>query len=340
MPEVPLQSSLSVSRGDGLPSTPVGLQPGVHLSPNSSNSEVPSQAPEILSHSNHGGAILAEEAVVHDPLAAQHPASNPPAVLSRSPISRPVPPSGPGQTAPNSMEVERIRLREQGCSQEVITTLMQARKNSTNTTYTRVWERFFLMAQLKGWDPVSPAPSQILEFLQSGVDKGLNSSTLKVQISALSAKTGTRWAIHPLVIQFMRACLKIRPPRRPSFPTWDLSVVLEALSIPPFFPFDSISLWDLSLKLSFLIAISSARRVSEIQALMAKEPYLVFLSDRVVLRPSDRFLPKVASAFHYNQDIVLHILRTRTANLTLWTLNLPYPAIFQLPLTFERQIPS
>ena len=38
---------------------------------------------------------------------------------------------------------------------------------------------------------------------------------------------------------------------------------------------------------------------------MATEPYLVFFPDRVVLKPSDRFRPKVASSFHYNQDIVL-----------------------------------
>ena len=185
---------------------------------------------------------------------------------------------------------------------------MQARKVTTNTVYTRVWERFAHLAQLKGWNHASPDPYQILEFLQTGIDKGLSSSTLKVQISALSAKTGTRWALHPLIIQFMKACIKIRPPRKPSFPAWDLSVVLEALSNPPFFPLNSISLWDLTLKLTFLIAIASARRVSELQALMSKEPYLVFLPDRVILRPSDRFLPKVTSAFHYGQDIVLPCL--------------------------------
>lgn len=41
------------------------------------------------------------------------------------------------------------------------------------------------------------------------------------------------------------------------------------------------------------------------QALLISEPYMFLYTDRVVLRPSDCFIPKVATAFHYNQDINL-----------------------------------
>lgn len=150
----------------------------------------------------------------------------------------------------------------------------------------------------------------ILEFLQLGLEKGLGASTLKVQVSALSAMMGTRWALDPLIVQFLKACIKIRPPRKPVFPTWDLSTVLEALSKEPFFPLESISLWDLTLKLSFLIAIMSAKRVSEIHALLIKEPHLVLYPDRVVLRPSEQFIPKVASSFLFNSEINLPVFRS------------------------------
>lgn len=53
------------------------------------------------------------------------------------------------------------------------------------------------------------------------------------------------------------------------------------------------------------MAITSARRVSEIQALCSSEPYLVFHANRVVLRTHPRFLPKVVSEFHINQSITL-----------------------------------
>lgn len=46
----------------------------------------------------------------------------------------------------------------------------------------------------------------------------------------------------PFVIQFMRACLKIIPPRKPTFSSWVLSIVLEALLGSPFHLIDSVSL--------------------------------------------------------------------------------------------------
>lgn len=38
---------------------------------------------------------------------------------------------------------------------------------------------------------------------------------------------------------------------------------------------------------------------------MISEPYMVFYPDRVVLKPSEKFTPKVSSSFHYNQEINL-----------------------------------
>lgn len=184
----------------------------------------------------------------HDPTPAQPGGSPTTPADSGSTLPSSVLSSSSGETAPNGMEVERNRFLEQGSSQEVVSTLLQARKCMTNVTYDRIWEKFASMAQQNSWDPLSPEAPQVLKFMQAGLTRGLSSSTLEVQISALSAKTGFKWASHPLLIQFMKACIKISPPRRPTFPAWDLSVVLNALSNPPFHPADSISLRDLTLK--------------------------------------------------------------------------------------------
>lgn len=53
------------------------------------------------------------------------------------------------------------------------------------------------------------------------------------------------------------------------------------------------------------MAITSAWRVSLLAALSCKSPYLVLHKDKAVLRPHPLFLPKVVSAFHLNEDIVL-----------------------------------
>ncbi|ETE67099.1 hypothetical protein L345_07119, partial [Ophiophagus hannah] len=51
------------------------------------------------------------------------------------------------------------------------------------------------------------------------------------------------------------------------FPSWDLQRALQALTRPPFEPLRSVSLHMLSIEVVFLVAITSARRVSELAAL-------------------------------------------------------------------------
>ena len=58
-----------------------------------------------------------------------------------------------------------------------------------------------------------------------------------------------------------------RPPPIRTVPSWDLAVVLNYLMGPPFEPMEKASIKDLTLKTVFLVALASARRVSEIQAL-------------------------------------------------------------------------
>uniref|UniRef100_A0A8C4YQU8 Dedicator of cytokinesis 7 n=1 Tax=Gopherus evgoodei TaxID=1825980 RepID=A0A8C4YQU8_9SAUR len=76
---------------------------------------------------------------------------------------------------------------------------------------------------------------------------------------------------------------------------------------PPFEPLATCSLLYLSWKTAFLVAITSARRVSELRALVVDPPYTVFHKDKVQLRPHPAFLPKVVSAFHINQEIFLPV---------------------------------
>lgn len=310
MPEIPIKNTIPFGGGGELSPAPLELPAGIHLPSNSSHSEVSPETQGVIDTGGGSDSLLAKEAMVYHSDAAEYGRSPAPSVVARPTLPRSSSSPEPGEATFDGLETERARYLEQGCSQRVADTLLQARRPTTNNTYRRVWEKFTAFAQQQGWNPSTPWVSQVLEFLQLGLEKGLRSSTLKVQVSALSALTGVRWAQDPLVVQFQRACLKLRPPRKPSFPVWDLSVVLEALSEDPFFPNENISLWDLTLKVSFLIAITSAKRVSEMQALMASDPYLIVLPDRLVLKPSDQFIPKVSSSFHFNQEINLPALST------------------------------
>ena len=68
-------------------------------------------------------------------------------------------------------------------------------------------------------------------------------------------------------------------------PVWSLVWVLAALEWQPFEPINLTSLKDLMWKTVFLLAITSARQVSELHALCYKVPYLAMLATGVVLYP-------------------------------------------------------
>ena len=59
-----------------------------------------------------------------------------------------------------------------------------------------------------------------------------------------------------------------RPRMTPVLPQWDLDIILEALSKPPHEPLWEASLKHLTLKTFFLLAMASAGRCSELQALV------------------------------------------------------------------------
>lgn len=73
----------------------------------------------------------------------------------------------------------------------------------------------------------------------------------------------------------------------------------------PYEPLREAALSHLTCKVAFLVAITSARRVSELAALSVRSDLCIFHSDRVVLRLDPAFLPKVNTWFHRAQEIVL-----------------------------------
>ncbi len=100
-----------------------------------------------------------------------------------------------------------------------------------------------------------------------------------------------------LVTRFLRGTRRLRPLVRPRMPSWDLDVVLEALSKAPFEPLEEVSLRFLTIKTAFLLAISSLKRVSDLQALSVAPSCLEFVPVilRAILYPRPGYVPKVPS---------------------------------------------
>ena len=70
-------------------------------------------------------------------------------------------------------------------------------------------------------------------FLQSRIQLGLSFSTIKVYLAAISpcyeGFEGKTVGQHPLVCRFLKSARCLLLFSRPLFPTWDLTVVLDAL---------------------------------------------------------------------------------------------------------------
>ena len=141
-------------------------------------------------------------------------------------------------------------------------------------------------------------------------------STIKGYITAISRRhdyvDALPLSLHPTVAQWLKGLEKGQGPQRVVVPPWDLELVLRALKQDPFEPIRKSDDKHLTWKTVFLVAVASARRVGELQALCHKPPYVAFSATGVTLFPNVQFTPKVASPFHVSQPLELPALQSET----------------------------
>ena len=136
------------------------------------------------------------------------------------------------------------------------------------------------------------------------MDRGLAHSTVKVYAAAISScheGFGGRSAFsQTLMSQFLQGVRRLRPVVHASTPQWDLPLVLEALVSEPFEPLELSSLKALLWKTALLLALTSAKRLSELTSLLVHLSCLLIRGDQsgATLRPNPFFVPKsLRSAF-------------------------------------------
>lgn len=76
---------------------------------------------------------------------------------------------------------------------------------------------------------------------------------------------------HDLIVRFLRGARRLNPPRFLLIPSWDLTLVLQALQRYPFEPLQSVELSTLSMKMALLIALTSIKRVGDLQVFSVSE---------------------------------------------------------------------
>lgn len=180
----------------------------------------------------------------------------------------------PREAASNCLEIERDNFLWLGCSVEVTDTLLAFGEQSTSRVYNTTWKAFIRWSRRKGINALKPKIKSVLSFLQDSHADSLKASSLRHQVAALIMGLphfqGLSLSRHPPYTLFSQgAALKDRPQLH-RFPTWKSHAVLSGLTRQPFEPIKEIIFKWLKMKTLFLIAVTSARRVSELGALSVK----------------------------------------------------------------------
>ena len=195
-------------------------------------------------------------------------------------------------------------LEATGLPPNVVETILGARAASTRRRYNAAWRTFERWCAGRPGEvlPFQASVPQILIFLQEFLDRGLGLSSVKINLAAIAAyhvgMNNRPISEHLLVRQFMKGVARLRPVSRSLVPSWDLTIVLDSLAKAPFEPLEAVDLKFLSLKTALLVALTTAKRASDMHALSVSASCLRFSGNgtRVTLRPNLSFLPKTFPA--------------------------------------------
>ncbi len=159
----------------------------------------------------------------------------------------------------------------------------------TNVAFKHIWEQYFGL-KAENFTVIQRKRQGCFYFPCEGEFK-----------SFFSAITGFKAA-------FIRGVRRLKPVRPMSVPSWDLSVVLEGLVTAPFEPLESASDRILTLKVTLLLALTSLKRVGDLQAFSVSETCMDFAPGlvKVTLRLRPGYIPKVLSTLFRSQVVTLH----------------------------------
>ena len=170
-----------------------------------------------------------------------------------------------GEPTTHSMAVMR---QATGCDMQPTTfaILENSWRRGTRWQYQNVFSSWAKWCSSKCVDPSTVSVNTLLGYLQSLYDKGFAWRTINLHRSAISGilepHVPRPIGQHPLVCRFVKGFFNERPPPVRVVPTWDVGQVFHLLS--QWHPASTIPLPELTWKMVFLLAMCTARRVSDL----------------------------------------------------------------------------
>ena len=261
------------SRHRRVPST-LGRSSGLRVSSLVHHSQSSGETPEISGDRAHlGGSVLASATMVSQPVSPvagpsgySTSTSRPPAPAS---VSQPLP--GSPQAAASCMETLRRFTRAAGFSSTVASQASLSRRPSSRKAYQLKWQVYRAWCHSHGHSASRPSLSKVADFLcWLRSSRGLSVSSIRAYRSMLSAVFRFHLpslSAHPVIRDLLRSFCLESAERQLSPPAWDLSMVLRFLNSSAFEPLSDTPLHALTQKVLFLLALATAKRVGELQAL-------------------------------------------------------------------------
>ena len=278
----------------------LGQPPGVCLPSDSHHKESSSQTESLSPLQAHPDRpLLASKGMVsrssgtsirHSNRTTQTPRST--ATTAFPSVSR----KSPNASSDCVATLERF-ARQAGFSETVAGQLALCRRTSTRLNYQARWGKFRKWCKdshHRSSEPTIPKIAEFLTFLFRTEKAAV--STIKGYRSMLSSVFKfclPEISTSPILKDLTRS-FEISAPRPiHRSPTWDLDKVLEYLSGPPFEPLADASFRNKTRKALFLLAMATAKRVGELQALSFSVSHR---GDDLILHYDPFFLAKTESA--------------------------------------------
>ena len=252
----------------------LGRPSGLCVPSGGDNSACSSKAPGLQGDGAHlGGSPLGSAPLVFGPSPAVAGSSSGPTIPSRPPALASVSSSLLGSPSAQASCLATLQryTRAAGFSSAIAEQSSLARRLSSRAVYQARWSVYRDWCHSNGHSVSRPTLAKVADFLYwLRFTRGLSVSSLRGYRSALSAV----FCFHlpslssdPVIRNLLRSFRLSSAERVMRPPAWDLSKVLTYLVSPAFEPLSQASFRALTMKTLFLLALATAKRVGELQAL-------------------------------------------------------------------------
>ena len=286
--DILFMDSKSKSTSNGCSDNAMGKSVCLRISPNFNDTKSDSAHEKIQMQNNFHSTKMATKKLLHRPSSTV--GGLPEEVTSSERLTNAAEVRGSTSKQRNvssdSLVVVNEHFRKKGFSKESRKLLLASWRLGTQKDYECKFDRFSCWCGQRQISADHATLKDGLDFLSWLYHEGKMYRTIAGYRSMLSAimkpVEGMPFGKHPTVVRLMKGVFNSRPPVRTLVPEWDLKKVLDMLSAEPFEPIDTISLENLTLKSVFLVAVSTFKRCSDLEALRVDEGHMKVVPEGIV----------------------------------------------------------